>query len=100
MSRPVAVVTGATSGIGREIALGLAKAGHHVVLIGRNPAHGAAAMDLIRRQAPDASLDLRLTDLSSLSNTRALATTLMQRYSAIPLLVNNAGVFNAPGGGE
>ena len=95
MSRSVAVVTGATSGIGREIALALAKADRHVIMVGRDPERGAAALDFIEAQAPSASLDLNLTDLSSIENTQALASALMERYPAISLLVNNAGVFHA-----
>jgi len=95
MSRPVAVVTGATSGIGREIALGLSKADHHVVMIGRDGARGAAAVESIKAERPGASLDLHLTDLSSLADTRALAAALIEKHPAISLLVNNAGVFSA-----
>jgi NAD(P)-dependent dehydrogenase (short-subunit alcohol dehydrogenase family) len=45
--RKVAVVTGATSGIGRWIALGLARAGMHVVLVARNAARGEDTRDWI-----------------------------------------------------
>ncbi len=51
---PVSVVTGATGGIGRWIALGLARAGHTVVLIGRDRARGEAALAWIRARVPDA----------------------------------------------
>ncbi len=92
---PVAVVTGGTGGIGRHIALGLAEAGHHVIIVGRDPQRGAAAADWIKSQVPAANPDLRLTDLSSLANTRALAKSLLETYPQISILVNNAGIFNA-----
>jgi NAD(P)-dependent dehydrogenase (short-subunit alcohol dehydrogenase family) len=90
---PVAVVTGATGGIGKHVAFGLAKAGHHVILVGRDAGRSDAARDWIKAQARDASLEIQLTDLSSLAATRALAQTILARHPAISILVNNAGVF-------
>jgi NAD(P)-dependent dehydrogenase (short-subunit alcohol dehydrogenase family) len=93
--RPVAVVTGATGGIGRWIALGLARAGHHVVLIGRDRARGEAAWAWIAQQAPQASMALLIADLSLLSATQGLASLILADYKKIHLLINNAGVFDA-----
>src|SRR5579864_4321232 len=70
--RRVSVVTGGSGGIGRWIALGLARAGQHVVLVCRDRARGGAAVDWIARQVPCPSLELRLTDLGSLRATRRL----------------------------
>jgi NAD(P)-dependent dehydrogenase (short-subunit alcohol dehydrogenase family) len=50
--RRVAVVPGATGGIGIHVAAGLVAVGHQVLVTGRNQARGAAAIDLLRRQAP------------------------------------------------
>jgi NAD(P)-dependent dehydrogenase (short-subunit alcohol dehydrogenase family) len=94
-SRAVAVITGATGGIGREIALGLARAGRHVVLIGRDAGRGAAVQAEISRQVPDASTEFVLADLSRLSETRAAAAKVLERHPRIAILVNNAGVFEA-----
>ena len=59
----VAVVTGATGGIGRWIALGLARAGHHVVMIARDPARGNAAAAWIGLRVPGSSIEVKLADL-------------------------------------
>jgi NAD(P)-dependent dehydrogenase (short-subunit alcohol dehydrogenase family) len=91
----VAVVTGATSGIGRWIALGLARAGMHVVLVARNQARGEATRGWIAQQAPAARTSLELADLSLLSQTRDLAARLAAAHPRIALLVNNAGLFSA-----
>ena len=91
---PVSVVTGATGGIGRWIALGLARAGHTVVLVGRDRQHGEAAVEWIAARAPDARLDLMVADLSSVMATRMAAMMIDARYPAIDILVNNAGVFS------
>ena len=56
--QPITVITGATGGIGRWIALGMARAGHHVALIGRDRARGMAAQAWINRNVPRASTEL------------------------------------------
>jgi NAD(P)-dependent dehydrogenase (short-subunit alcohol dehydrogenase family) len=66
----VAVVTGATAGIGRWIALGLAHAGHHVVMIARDAARGDAAAAWIGQRVPSSSIEVKLADLSSLAATQ------------------------------
>jgi len=90
---PVSVVTGATGGIGRWIALGLARAGHRVVAVGRDRARGDEALAWIGAQAPSASLELVVADLSSLAAAGQAALEIAARHSAIDVLVNNAGVF-------
>lgn len=88
-----AVVTGATGGIGRWIARGLARGGRPVVLVGRDRGRGEAACAWIRREVPEARLELVVADLSSLAATRALASEIAARHPRLGLLVNNAGVF-------
>jgi NAD(P)-dependent dehydrogenase (short-subunit alcohol dehydrogenase family) len=89
----VAVVTGASGGIGRWIARGLAEAGCHVVMVGRNGDRLKAAEGWIRQSVPGARTEAMVVDLASLAQTRALGQSLRQRHPAIEILVNNAGVF-------
>jgi NAD(P)-dependent dehydrogenase (short-subunit alcohol dehydrogenase family) len=89
----VSIVTGGTGGIGRWIALGLARAGHRVVLLARDRERGQATLDWIAACAPSAELDMLIVDLSSLHATRETASLILARYPRIQLLVNNAGVF-------
>jgi len=91
---PVSVITGATSGIGRWIALGLARAGHQVVMIVRDQARGEAAVAWIRAHVPDARIDILLADLSSLAETRRVGSAILQSWGAVDVLVNNAGIFS------
>ncbi len=94
MAEPqIAVVTGATSGIGRWIALGLAQAGRHVVLVARNAERGAATQAWIAGRQPGATTELVVADLSSLAETRAAAASIAERHPRIALLVNNAGLI-------
>ncbi|MDT0269596.1 SDR family oxidoreductase [Streptomyces sp. DSM 44915] len=91
-----AVVTGGSDGIGLGIATRLAAAGAEVLLPVRNPRKGEAAIEAIRREAPDARVSLRELDLSSLDSVAALGRTLAEEDRPIHLLVNNAGVMTPP----
>jgi NAD(P)-dependent dehydrogenase (short-subunit alcohol dehydrogenase family) len=90
---PISVVTGASGGIGRWIALGLARAGHLVVVVARDQQRGAAAKDWIAARAAGSKTELEIADLSSLAATRQLGARIARRHPAIDVLVNNAGVF-------
>ena len=90
----VCVVTGATGGIGRWIALGLASAGHTVVVLGRDKARGEAALAWIGARVAGAKLDLLTADLSSMAASRLAAMLIDARYGRIGVLVNNAGTFS------
>jgi NAD(P)-dependent dehydrogenase (short-subunit alcohol dehydrogenase family) len=92
----VAVVTGASSGLGLVTARELARAGARVVMASRDPERGEAACAAVRAAVPAADLDLRRLDLASLSSVRELASELRAAYPAIDLLVNNAGVMAIP----
>ncbi|CAN7269776.1 SDR family oxidoreductase [Phenylobacterium sp. LjRoot225] len=90
-----AVVTGA-GGLGYEVALALGRAGAAVVLAGRNPQKGAAAVAQIKAAAPDANIAFELLDLASLASVAAFADRLQSCDAAVDLLVNNAGIMSPP----
>ena len=87
-----ALVTGATSGIGQETALGLARRGAHVVLVGRDPARAEAARKDVVGRSGSSRVDVLLADFASLEAIRGLAREFCARYPSLHLLVNNAGV--------
>jgi NAD(P)-dependent dehydrogenase (short-subunit alcohol dehydrogenase family) len=91
--QPVAVITGASGGIGRWIALGLARAGHHAILISRDRSRAEAVREWIARQVPQSSTELLIADLSLLRATRDVGEHIVSRHKKISLLVNNAGIF-------
>ncbi|CAL9395684.1 Fatty acyl-CoA reductase [Streptomyces sp. enrichment culture] len=91
-----AVVTGASDGVGLELAARLAAAGAEVVMPVRNPRKGEAAIAKIRESSPAADVSLRELDLSSLSSVAALGKTLADEGLPIHILVNNAGVMTPP----
>lgn len=95
LEHPVSVVTGATGGIGRWIALGLARAGHHTILVGRNRTRGEAAQTWLTERVPNSSSELVIANLSLLSATRDAAVFIASRHPKISSLVNNAAIFEA-----
>jgi NAD(P)-dependent dehydrogenase (short-subunit alcohol dehydrogenase family) len=90
--KKIGLVTGANSGIGKEIALGLAKAGVHVIMVCRNLAKGERAREEIKALSGSSAIDLFIADLSSQAEIRALAKNINTRYAALHLLINNAGL--------
>ena len=86
------VVTGATSGIGRATALGLAKLGTRLILVGRDATRGAETLAEIERATGRTDLELVLGDFARREELRRVADELLARTDAIHLLVNNAGV--------
>ncbi len=90
------VVTGANSGLGEVTARELARKGAHVVLAVRSPDKGEAAAQRIRGTAPNAQLEVRELDLSSLESVRSFAAELIADSPALDLLINNAGIMQTP----
>ncbi|MBO9534247.1 MAG: SDR family oxidoreductase [Solirubrobacteraceae bacterium] len=91
-----ALVTGASDGIGLQIAARLAAAGAELVLPVRNPVKGDAALATIRRAAPSASVVLPALDLASLASVAALGAALRAEGQPIHLFIGNAGVMTPP----
>jgi retinol dehydrogenase 14 len=88
----VAIVTGGTSGLGREIAEQLARQGAQTVVVGRGAERAAAAAHEIGRAAASERVEsVGVTDLAVRHEQVALAEELLRRYPKIHILVNNAG---------
>ena len=89
----VAVVTGANSGLGLQIALALAVAGADVVLTCRNIAKAHSAVASIRTLAPAATVRFMRLDLADLASVRAFSDSFRGENDRLDLLVNNAGLM-------
>jgi NAD(P)-dependent dehydrogenase (short-subunit alcohol dehydrogenase family) len=92
LSAMTAVITGASSGIGLEVARGLAAVRAHVVLAVRSAERGQSAASAIRRTSSSASVEVMTLDLADLASVRRFAGALASRSGNLGLLVNNAGV--------
>ena len=89
----VALVTGGTSGIGRETALLFTKAGAKVVVAGRRELEGKETVDLIRAAGGD-GLFVK-TDVSQGSEVAALIQKAVERFGSLDIAFNNAGIEGA-----
>ncbi len=93
MNNRICLVTGASSGIGKAAAKGLARIGASVVMVCRNHIRGEAALSEIQKETGNSSVDLLVTDLSSQEAICQLAEEFKDRYQYLHVLVNNAGVY-------
>jgi NAD(P)-dependent dehydrogenase (short-subunit alcohol dehydrogenase family) len=89
----ICLVTGASSGIGKATALGLAKMGATVVMVCRDDNKGQAALVEIKQRSGNNSVDLLIADLSSHEAIRSLANEYKSKYQHLHVLINNAGVY-------
>lgn len=88
-----AIVTGATSGIGAEVARVLAKRGAQIVIPARNLKAAEAIKSKIQSETPGARIIILKMDLSSLSSVRSFVVQFMSLELPLNILINNAGVF-------
>lgn len=92
----LAVITGATGGLGYQTALALAGANGTVVLTGRNADKGAIALAGIRAAHPRARVSFEMLDLARLGSVSQFAERFGERHRRLDILVNNAGVMALP----
>jgi NAD(P)-dependent dehydrogenase (short-subunit alcohol dehydrogenase family) len=88
------LVTGATSGVGEETAVGLARCGARVILVARSRERGEASAARVKTKTGNAAVELLLADLASQEQIRELAGQVLERCPALHVLVNNAAVFH------
>lgn len=88
-----ALVTGATDGLGREVARQLAALGASVIVHGRSAVRGEEVVRSIRAAGPGDAVFYE-ADLASLGAVRALADRVLERHRRLDLLVNNAAAVS------
>jgi len=86
----VGIVTGGTSGIGRDAAILFAKEGAKVVVAGRREAEGSETLDLVRKAGGD-GLFVK-TDVSKAAEVRALVDKTVEKFARLDFAFNNAGI--------
>jgi retinol dehydrogenase 14 len=95
MGGTTVLITGGTSGIGNATAVAMAAMGANVVVVGRNQERGGAAVEEIKAQSHNESVELMLADLSVQAEVRRLAEEFLERYDRLDVLVNNAGLVQS-----
>jgi NAD(P)-dependent dehydrogenase (short-subunit alcohol dehydrogenase family) len=94
MSGKTALITGSTSGLGREVAMRLGALGATVIVHGRNEQRGAEVVAAINSAGPGNAVFYQ-ADLGSLGEVKALADRVKDQHSRLDLLINNAGIGGA-----
>ena len=92
-SDKIALVTGATAGIGLETARGIAKTGATVVIVGRDQAKCQRIVAELKAATRNEKIEFLVADLFSLAAIRRLAEDFKSKYSRLDVLVNNAGAI-------
>ncbi len=101
LAEQVILITGATDGLGKAVALQLARAGATLLLHGRDEARGQQTLEEIRTQTSNTRLYWYRADFASLAQVRVLAERLAREQEHLEVLVNNAGIGTTlPGGGK
>ncbi len=90
----VVLVTGATSGIGRSIADGLAGLGAVVIVVGRDEARGQSTVEEIIERTANPEVSFERADLSRLADVRDLANRVARNHTRLDVLIHNAGALS------
>ena len=94
------LITGATDGLGKEVATMAARQGATVLLHGRDRTKGQAVLAEIVAASGNNRLELFLADLASLAEVRQLAAAVTTKHERLDVLVNNAGIGSFAGDRE
>ena len=97
--RQVILVTGSTSGLGRDVARRLAATGAHVIVHGRNRERGMEVVQEIEKEGKG-SARFYAADFASLQEVREFAETILRDYDRLDVLINNAGIWLMPEDGR
>jgi NAD(P)-dependent dehydrogenase (short-subunit alcohol dehydrogenase family) len=93
MNTKTFVVTGVTSGIGKALALDMARSGETIALVARDSNRGRAIQEEIKSQAGNPRVELFIGNLSSLESVHNLANSIKAVHGKLDVLVNNASIY-------
>ena len=93
MDKQTFIITGGNSGIGKAVAIKIAKKNLHVVIVSRNIEKGKTALEDIKNASNNSEVELIIGNLNSINSTKALAQNILKKYSNISVLINNAGIW-------
>jgi len=89
----VCLVTGATSGVGRSIAAGCARAGATVVIVSRDQRRGEEAVRSLQEASGNPAIELIAADMAEMSSVRILASAVRRRHRQLHVLSLNAATL-------
>ncbi len=91
MEKKIILITGASSGIGKETAMTLAKQGHQLIIHGRDPEKTKNVFNEIIAITGNNDIDMFTADLSLMAEVKDFADKIAARYDRLDVLINNAG---------
>jgi NAD(P)-dependent dehydrogenase (short-subunit alcohol dehydrogenase family) len=94
MQGKIVLITGATSGIGKETAKGLAMLGATVVITTRDVQRGEQTRQELIEATKNTNIDVLFCNLSSFSSIRDCCREFLKKYPALHVLINNAGIVD------
>ena len=92
----IAIVTGANSGLGKEITIGLAKKNIKVIMACRNIKKATNTKFQIIKTTPSANIEIMELDLNSLTSVRSFVKSFCENYNQLNFLIENAGIMIPP----
>ncbi len=95
MQGKTVVATGATSGVGEQAVIALARMGARIVFVARDEKRAEATLDKLESVAPRLGHRVHLADLSSMAETRRVGLLIAEGEPRVDVLVNNAGAMFA-----
>jgi len=95
MNGRTCLITGATDGIGKETAIGMAKNGYNLILIGRNEEKGKMVSNEIRKITDSIDIDFFTANLILMKEVSRVADEISKKYDKIDVLINNVGAYFA-----
>jgi len=94
--KSIAIITGASRGIGRAISLSLAKEGYKVLLFARSENTLLDVANEIKTKYPESpSAEIYPCDLTHVNEVNKLLEQITEKYDNIDILVNNAGIYKS-----
>ena len=93
MNDKVVMVTGATNGVGKITALEIARMGATVIIVSRNTQKCKQTVSEIQKETGNHQVETIPADLSSQAQIHHLATTFLEKYDQLDVLINNAGML-------
>jgi NAD(P)-dependent dehydrogenase (short-subunit alcohol dehydrogenase family) len=95
MDKKTILITGSTDGIGYQSAIELAKAGHHVIVHGRNRERVESAVRVIAKESNRDNLSYVIADLLDFNQIKKMASEIHDKFDKLDILINNAGVYRS-----
>lgn len=89
------LITGSTDGVGKLTATKLAKSGHQIILHGRNSKKLENTISEIKEKTTNDNVSGFVSDLSDFDSIKKMIVEISNKFPAIDMLINNAGIFNS-----